>query len=29
MTTTLFTDGWTFHRNGDTTGVPVRLPHTR
>lgn len=27
MTTTLFTDGWIFHPSGDTTGVPVRLPH--
>ncbi|MWB98410.1 glycoside hydrolase family 2 TIM barrel-domain containing protein [Agromyces seonyuensis] len=27
MTTTLFTDGWTFHRAGDETGEPVRLPH--
>ncbi|MFP7834572.1 glycoside hydrolase family 2 TIM barrel-domain containing protein [Marisediminicola sp. LYQ134] len=27
MTKTLFTDDWTFHREGDVEGVPVRLPH--
>ncbi|MFG6493681.1 glycoside hydrolase family 2 TIM barrel-domain containing protein [Microbacterium sp. P03] len=27
MTTTLFTDGWTFHRDGVDAGIPVRLPH--
>ncbi|MET0828888.1 MAG: glycoside hydrolase family 2 TIM barrel-domain containing protein [Microbacterium sp.] len=27
MTTTLFTDGWTFYRGSDVAGTPVRLPH--
>lgn len=27
MTTTLFTDGWTFHRDGAQAGTAVRLPH--
>lgn len=27
MTTTLFTDQWTFHREGEPGGTPVRLPH--
>jgi beta-galactosidase len=27
MTTILFTGDWTFHREDDATGTPVRLPH--
>ncbi|WP_404434666.1 DUF4982 domain-containing protein [Microbacterium lacus] len=27
MTTTLFTEGWTFHRGDAEPGAPVRLPH--
>jgi hypothetical protein len=27
MTSTLFTDGWSFRRSTDTTSIPVRLPH--
>src|SRR6187402_3570849 len=27
MTTTLFTDGWTFYRGSEVAGTPVRLPH--
>ena len=27
MTTTLFTDGWSFRRAGETDSTPVRLPH--
>lgn len=27
MTTSLFTDGWTFYRSDEATGAEVRLPH--
>ena len=27
MTTSLFTDGWTFYRGDEATGAEVRLPH--